>query len=127
MAPGERPARYAAHAVAAVIVQTSTARAQPDLSLFARAFGLTRAETDLLGRLVGGDDITMAGVALGIAKTTAKTHLARLYSKTGTNRQSVLVVLANKLVTARSDGTSCEPQPLTPLPQSSRDRWVQGG
>lgn len=100
VAPGERPTRYAEHAVAAVIVQTSTARAQPDLSLFARAFGLTRAETDLLGRLVVGDDITMAGEALGIAKTTAKTHLARLFSKTGTNRQSVLVALANKLATA---------------------------
>ena len=100
LASGRRRARYAGDAVAAVLVQTSAAEARPDLSLFAEAYGLTRAETALLGRLAAGDDITMAGAALGIAKTTAKTHLARLFAKTGTNRQSILVALANKLVTA---------------------------
>lgn len=100
LSPSQRHTRHAENAVAAVFVQASTAEAQPDLSLFAEAYGLTPAETELLGRLVGGDDITMAGEALGIAKTTAKTHLARLFAKTGTNRQSVLVALANKLVTA---------------------------
>ena len=31
--------------------------------------------------------------ALGIAETTAKTHLAHLYAKTGTSRQADLVKL----------------------------------
>jgi len=100
LAPGQRRARRAKNAVAAVFVHSSTTETRPDLSSVAEAYGLTPAETDLLGRLVGGDDITAAGEALGIAKTTAKTHLARLFAKTGTNRQSVLVALANKLVTA---------------------------
>jgi len=100
LAPGQRRARHAENAVAAVFVHSSTTETRPNLSPVADAYGLTPAETDLLARLVAGDDITMAGEALGIAKTTAKTHLARLFAKTGTNRQSVLVALANKLVTA---------------------------
>lgn len=100
LAGGERRARHAENAVAAVFVQTSSPPAAPDLALVAEAYGLTPAESALLGRLVAGDDITAAGTALGIAKTTAKTHLARLFSKTGTNRQSVLVALASKLVSA---------------------------
>ena len=32
-------------------------------------------------------------VALGVAATTVKTHLARLFAKTGTNRQADLVKL----------------------------------
>jgi DNA-binding CsgD family transcriptional regulator len=54
-----------------------------------------RSLLDLVGRIYD-----CAVEALGIAKTTAKTHLARLFAKTGTNRQSVLVALANKLATA---------------------------
>jgi DNA-binding CsgD family transcriptional regulator len=100
LAPGQRRTRHAETAVAAVFVQTSTAKVQPDLAPVAEAYGLTPAETDLLARLVAGDDITGAGEALGIAKTTAKTHLARLFAKTGTNRQSMLVAQVNKLVTA---------------------------
>lgn len=52
------------------------------------------------GRVVADDDITMASEALGIAEITAKTHLARLFSKTRTNRQSVLAALAKRVVTA---------------------------
>lgn len=100
LAPGQRRTRHAENAVAAVFIHSSTTETRPDLSSVAEAYGLTPAETDLLARLVAGDDITAAGEALGIAKTTAKTHLARLFAKTGTNRQSVLVALANKLVTA---------------------------
>ncbi len=100
LAPGQRRTRHAGNAVAAVFVQTTTTAALPNLAPVARAYGLTPAETDLLARLVAGDDIKAAGEALGIARTTAKTHLARIFAKTGTNRQSVLVALANKLVTA---------------------------
>ncbi|MCB9945299.1 MAG: helix-turn-helix transcriptional regulator [Geminicoccaceae bacterium] len=54
----------------------------------------------MLERIVLGDDIGQAAENLGIARTTAKTHLARMFDKTGTNRQSALVALAHRLSSA---------------------------
>ena len=44
--------------------------------------------------LVQGMTISEAAEALGISIPTAKTHLARLFDKTGTSRQTDLVRLA---------------------------------
>ncbi|MEZ5834523.1 MAG: helix-turn-helix transcriptional regulator [Geminicoccaceae bacterium] len=72
----------------------------PDLAGVAGSFGLTKGEVRLLERIVLGDDIGQAAENLGIARTTAKTHLARMFDKTGTNRQSALVALAHRLSSA---------------------------
>jgi DNA-binding CsgD family transcriptional regulator/PAS domain-containing protein len=84
-------------AAAAVFVTDSGRAAAPDLAGLAAQFGLTPAETRLLALLVGGAALADAAAALGIAGTTARTHLARLFSKTGTARQAELVALALRL------------------------------
>lgn len=57
----------------------------------AEACGLTPTEARILGLIVKGMDTVAAARKLGIARTTARTHLQRLFAKTGTARQSELV------------------------------------
>jgi DNA-binding CsgD family transcriptional regulator len=82
--------------------------AQPPAELpesLAATFGLTPAELRVLGLIVRGGTITEAGTALGIAPTTARTHLARIMNKTGTERQVDLVRLVTGLLPpVRRDG-----------------------
>lgn len=59
-----------------------------------RLYGLTPAETRVLGLLARGFNLDDTAATQGIAMTTARTHLRRLFEKTGTNRQSALVRLA---------------------------------
>ena len=55
------------------------------------ACGLTPTEERMLALIVEGLDTIIAARRLGIAPTTARTHLQRLFTKTGTARQSELV------------------------------------
>jgi DNA-binding CsgD family transcriptional regulator len=68
----------------------------PDQAL-AATFGFTPMELRILELLVCGQTITEAGATLGIAPTTARTHLARIMDKTGTERQVDLVQLVTGL------------------------------
>ena len=61
--------------------------------LFVRRYGITPAECRLLVLLAQGMTIAEAAETQGIALSTAKTHLARLFQKTGTERQAELVRL----------------------------------
>lgn len=61
------------------------------------SLGLTAAEARLASRLAAGETLTEAGAALGIAETTAKTHLARIFGKAGVSRQAELVALLERL------------------------------
>jgi DNA-binding CsgD family transcriptional regulator len=54
-------------------------------------YGLTFAEASLAMRLVQGESIAEAAAALGITEHTARTHLKRVFAKTGTMRQAELV------------------------------------
>ncbi|MBL8292453.1 MAG: PAS domain-containing protein [Bryobacterales bacterium] len=56
-----------------------------------RAFGLTKAEAVLAKLLISGETLEAAADAMRIQRTTAKTHLVRLFDKTGTRRQAALV------------------------------------
>jgi DNA-binding CsgD family transcriptional regulator len=56
-------------------------------------FGLTPAESRLAEMLVSGLTVQEAALQLFISAHTAKTHLKRILSKTGTRRQSELVSL----------------------------------
>jgi DNA-binding CsgD family transcriptional regulator len=57
----------------------------------AERFGLTTAERRLLSLLFAGVSLTSAASSLGVARTTARTHLQRIFDKTGSRRQSDLV------------------------------------
>jgi DNA-binding CsgD family transcriptional regulator len=58
-------------------------------------FGLIPAETRVLERLLRDMSLVAAAAALGIAETTAKTHLSRIFAKTGVSRQPELVALVH--------------------------------
>ncbi|HEY8127422.1 MAG TPA: helix-turn-helix transcriptional regulator [Hyphomicrobium sp.] len=62
--------------------------------LFIRHFAITHAESRVLHLLLQGMSLERAAEALGVSSTTAKTHLARFFIKTGTQRQADLVRLA---------------------------------
>lgn len=56
-------------------------------------FALTRAEARLAARLARGEALSEAAAALNITYGTARTQLAVIFRKTGTNRQGELVRL----------------------------------
>ncbi|MGB3627607.1 MAG: helix-turn-helix transcriptional regulator [Henriciella sp.] len=72
-----------------------------DKKLAAAVFGLTRAEADIASELMAGQSLADIATARGIAISTARTHLARLFSKTGTTRQPELVLALSDLLERR--------------------------
>jgi DNA-binding CsgD family transcriptional regulator len=60
------------------------------------AFGLTPAECRVLAAVVDGADMKSVASRLRISKATLKTHLTRIFSKTGTSRQTGLIALVLK-------------------------------
>jgi DNA-binding CsgD family transcriptional regulator/PAS domain-containing protein len=94
LASGERRragAEYAA--VAALFVRKAELEAPSVPEAIARLYKLTPTELRVLLAVVqigGGPEVADA---LGIGRTTVRTHLQRLFAKTGTKRQSDLVKL----------------------------------
>ncbi len=80
-------------AVAALFVR-KVALDSPSGELVARIFELTPAELRVLLAIVEVGGVPETAAALGVAETTVKTHLHRVFSKTGTSRQADLVKLA---------------------------------
>jgi DNA-binding CsgD family transcriptional regulator len=63
----------------------------------ARHFGLTKAEQCLLDILARGASLPDAAQMLGVARSTARTHLQRLFDKTGKRRQVDLLRMVASL------------------------------
>ena len=61
--------------------------------IIAEFYGLTPAELRVLFALVEFGGVSDIAGALGVSPGTAKTHLRRLFAKTGTRRQVDLVKL----------------------------------
>jgi DNA-binding CsgD family transcriptional regulator len=70
---------------------------QPDRPTFApfaaftKRYRLSPAEAGLAARIVGGMSLRQAAETIGISDNTARTHLKRVFVKTGARRQSDLV------------------------------------
>jgi DNA-binding CsgD family transcriptional regulator len=79
---------------AAVFVSKVELDGQSYGACVARAFGLTPAELRVLLAIVDVGGVPETSQTLGIAETTVKTHLSRVFSKTGASRQADLVKLA---------------------------------
>jgi DNA-binding NarL/FixJ family response regulator len=60
---------------------------------FAKLYGLTGGELRVLLAMAPGLAVKEATEVLGIGETTAKTHLQRIYTKTGTSKQTELMQL----------------------------------
>ena len=70
----------------------SVSNAQADARLRER-YGLTAAEVAFLREIIKGDGKHAAAQRRNISYTTARTHLSRIFDKTGVNRQAELVRL----------------------------------
>jgi DNA-binding CsgD family transcriptional regulator len=68
------------------------------------AFGLTPAEKRVLTGLLAGRTLAETAAALGVAATTAKSQLERIFSKTGVSRQADLILLATRLTPPTAAG-----------------------
>jgi len=80
--------------MAAVFVRKIELDSQSYGGLVASAFGLTPAELRVLLAIVEVGGVPETSERLGVAETTVKTHLYRVFSKTGAGRQADLVKLA---------------------------------
>jgi DNA-binding CsgD family transcriptional regulator len=80
-------------AVAALFVHSATIASPPPPETIAKAFKLTPTELNVLLAIVEVGGAPEVAELLGIAVTTVKTHLARVYDKTGTKRHADLVKL----------------------------------
>ncbi len=89
---GERRATGAAYtAVAAVFVRK--AELGSPLDVVAQTYKLTPAELRVLLSIVDVGGVPETAAALGVAETTVKTHLYRLFDKASVSRQADLVKL----------------------------------
>jgi DNA-binding CsgD family transcriptional regulator/PAS domain-containing protein len=97
-------------AAAALFVRRAELQSPPAPDVIAKTYNLTPAELRVLLGIVEIGGVPEVAVALGIAETTVKTHLGRVYAKTGTGRQADLV----KLVAAFAMPLASCPRPMSP-------------
>jgi DNA-binding CsgD family transcriptional regulator len=91
---GARQQAGIAHsAVAAVFVHQASLEVPSSMQTMSKLYGLTPGELRVLAAVVEVGGVSAAAEIVGIAESTVKTHLQRLFAKTGTNRQIDLVKL----------------------------------
>ncbi len=93
-------ASRAAHimpALASVLIIEADAPKPSIPALLQQRYGLTPAEARLALEMAQGDGKTAAAERLGISFSTARSHLSRIFDKTGVRRQAELVRLISQL------------------------------
>jgi DNA-binding CsgD family transcriptional regulator len=99
--PGEGAPHLFAHIVrgephfggAAIIIVDLGRYVMPRLEAFALRYSLTPGESRVLNEIVSGRGLVAAARKLDIAESTARTHLRRVFEKTGADRQTELLHL----------------------------------
>ena len=83
----------------AILLVSDTERpsADPRMDLLRGTFGLTQTEALLVSHLAREIPLPLVAESLGISFETARSHLKRVFAKTGTNRQSELLLLLRRL------------------------------
>lgn len=87
--------------VALIFVTDPDHKARSLVTQIRSKFGLTAREAMFAAEILAGDGIQAAADRLKITRSTARTHLAHIFDKTGTRRQAELVRLL--MQSARSD------------------------
>lgn len=80
-------------AVAAVFVRKAELELPHPVEALAKHYKLTAAEMRVLLATVEGGGVAEVSRTLGISEATVKTHLQRMFGKTGATRQAELVKL----------------------------------
>ena len=89
-----RRAGVSTTAAAALFVHKAALEAPSPPEVIAKTYKLTPTELRVFLAIVEVGGVPEVAQALGVADSTVKTHLARLFEKTGANRQADLVKLA---------------------------------
>jgi len=93
LASGARPSGTGCHAVATVLVHRAAVETHCPAEVIAELYHLTHGELRVLLAIVEVGGVAETAQALGVAEATVKTHLHRLFGKTGASRQADLVKL----------------------------------
>lgn len=93
---GSRSAIHSGAIAVVFVAQADTPFIAPT-EIVAALFDLTPMEARVFEHLVSGFTQDTTATALGVARSTIKTHLARLYEKIGVRRQAELVRVAASL------------------------------
>jgi len=99
LAGGEIRSRLDPTAVAAVFINSPLEEASC-ADTMAQTFKLTPAEARVLVPVLSGKTVVEAAEDIGVAMTTARTHLNNIFAKTGVSRQSELIKLAASVAPA---------------------------
>jgi DNA-binding CsgD family transcriptional regulator/PAS domain-containing protein len=101
-----RPGRgsFDASVVAAVFVARADTPFVAPTALVAALFRLTPAEARVFEQIAAGRTVEETSDALDIGRSTVRTHLLRLFEKTGVRRQAELVHLAASLASPVAAG-----------------------
>jgi DNA-binding CsgD family transcriptional regulator len=81
----------------AIFLSTRQGRALPEDAILMTLFDLTPAEARIMSRIADGHSTIMLTNEFGISVNTMKSHLARIFAKTGCARQADLVKLMSEL------------------------------
>lgn len=81
-APGSVPGQRA-HTASSIVVTIEEVSAAERLDLFARAFGLTAREQELLDQLATGSDTRAMARQMSLSEHTIQDHLKSIFTKTG--------------------------------------------
>ena len=103
-------------AVAAVFVRKAELELTHPVEALAKRYGLTAAEMRVLFAIVQIGGVPEVANMLGISQATVKTHLKRIFDKTGTARQADLVKLVAGFTgpfSASNGRCSVQDRPLT--------------
>lgn len=96
--PLRQGAALAPRAVVAIfIAHTGTPFIAPT-EIVAALFDLTPAESRVFDRIARGQTVAETAAALGVEASTIKTHMLRVYEKTGVRRRSELQQMASSLI-----------------------------
>ena len=92
-AGSRRQASASSEAIAAVFVKKAALDMPSPQSIIAKFYKLTPTELRVLFGIVQVGGVPEVAQSMGISPSTVKTHLRRLFAKTGTDRQADLVKL----------------------------------
>jgi DNA-binding CsgD family transcriptional regulator/PAS domain-containing protein len=84
-------------AVAAVFIASSAGGAPPPYEVLSTLYDLTPSEARVMLQVGSGHTVGNIAVAIRVSENTIKTHLARVFSKTGSTRQSDIVRIVTAL------------------------------